>query len=178
MLLCYVTLGRLIGGYLCFGGKHSFHLRDEVVRRVYRNAIRHCGIKTQWFKTWRSQDLLFVDGGRKLYRNIGSRVRHGTNGVRRRDFGQVLVSSGLSNFHQDKTEPVKSGIAQWYSDSLRAGRFGDRIPVVARFSAPVQSDPGAHPASYTMGSGSVPGVTRQGRGVDHPPHLAPRLKKE
>jgi hypothetical protein len=25
---------------------------------------------------------------------------------------------------------------------------------------------------------SVPGVERLGRGVDHPPHLAPRLKKE
>ena len=40
------------------------------------------------------------------------------------------------------------------SDSLRAGRSEDRIPVVARFSAPVQIVPGAHPASYTMGTGS------------------------
>ena len=38
--------------------------------------------------------------------------------------------------------------------------------------------PGAHPASYTMGTGSFPGVKRPGRGVDHPLHLAPRLKKE
>ena len=44
-----------------------------------------------------------------------------------------------------------------YSDSLRAGRSGDRIPVVARFSAPVQTGPGTHPASYTMGTGSFPG---------------------
>jgi hypothetical protein len=36
----------------------------------------------------------------------------------------------------------------------------------------------AHPASYTMGTGSFPGVKRPRRGVDHPPHLAPRLKKE
>jgi hypothetical protein len=27
----------------------------------------------------------------------------------------------------------------------------------ARFSAPVQTGPGAHPASYTMGTGSFPG---------------------
>ena len=39
----------------------------------------------------------------------------------------------------------------------------------ARFSAPVQTGPGAQPASYTMGTGSFPGVKRPGRGVDHPP---------
>jgi len=43
-------------------------------------------------------------------------------------------------------------------DSLRAGRSGDRIPVAARFSAPIQTGPGAHPASCTMGTGSFPGV--------------------
>jgi hypothetical protein len=48
----------------------------------------------------------------------------------------------------------------------------------ARFSAPVQTSPEAHPASYTMGTGSFPGVKRPGRGVDHSCHLAPRLKKE
>jgi hypothetical protein len=53
-------------------------------------------------------------------------------------------------------------------DSLRAGRSGNRIPVGARFSAPIQTGPGGHPASYTMGSGSFPGVKRPGRGVDHP----------
>jgi hypothetical protein len=35
---------------------------------------------------------------------------------------------------------------------------------VARFSAPVQTGPGAHPASCTMGTGSFPGV-KSGRGV-------------
>ena len=39
----------------------------------------------------------------------------------------------------------------------------------ARFSAPVQTGPGAHSASCTMGTGSFPGVKRPGRGVDHPP---------
>jgi hypothetical protein len=48
----------------------------------------------------------------------------------------------------------------------------------ARFSAPVQIGPGVHPASYTMGTGSFPGVKRPGRGVDHPPQLASRLKEE
>ena len=44
------------------------------------------------------------------------------------------------------------------------------------FSARVQTGPGAHPASHTMSTASFPGV--KGRGVDHPPYLAPRLKKE
>ena len=39
----------------------------------------------------------------------------------------------------------------------------------ARFSASVQTRPGAHTASYTMGTGSFPGVKRPGRGVEHPP---------
>ena len=47
---------------------------------------------------------------------------------------------------------------------------GDRIPVGgARLPAPVQTAPGAHPASYIMGTGSFPGVKRPRRGVDHPP---------
>jgi hypothetical protein len=38
----------------------------------------------------------------------------------------------------------------------------------ARFFAPVQTGPGAHPASCTMGTGSFPGVKWQGRGIDNP----------
>ena len=55
---------------------------------------------------------------------------------------------------------------------------GDRIPVEARFSAPVQTGPGAHPASYTMGAGCFLGVKRSGRVLTTNPHLAPRLKEE
>jgi hypothetical protein len=38
--------------------------------------------------------------------------------------------------------------------TLRAERSRDRIPVGARFSAPVQTGPGAQPASYTVDTGS------------------------
>jgi hypothetical protein len=57
----------------------------------------------------------------------------------------------------------------WYSEWLRVGRSGDRIPVEVRFSAPVQTGPGAHLASCTMGTGSFPGV-KSGRGVTLTPH--------
>ena len=55
------------------------------------------------------------------------------------------------------------------SDSLRAGRSGDRIPVGERFSAPVQTGRGVHLASCTIGTESFPGVKRPERGADNPP---------
>lgn len=42
-----------------------------------------------------------------------------------------------------------------YSDSVQAGRSGDRILVRARFSTPGRTGPGAHPVSCTMGTGSL-----------------------
>ena len=50
-------------------------------------------------------------------------------------------------------------------------RFG------ARYSAPAQTGPWDHPASYTMGTGSFPGVKRPGRGVDHPPRPSAEVKE-
>ena len=73
------------------------------------------------------------------------------------NFGVVLSHIG---------EP---GYLSRYSDSLRAGRSGDRTPVKSRFSASFQTSSEAHPASYTISTGSFLRVKRQGRGVDHPP---------
>jgi len=53
-------------------------------------------------------------------------------------------------------------------DWLRAGRSGFRFSVGRDFQ-PVQTGPGAHPASCTMGTGSFPGV-KCGRGVTLTPH--------
>jgi hypothetical protein len=47
-----------------------------------------------------------------------------------------------------------------------------------RYSAPVQTVLGTHPTYYAMGTESFPGLQRTERGVDDPPQLEPRLKKE
>ena len=39
----------------------------------------------------------------------------------------------------------------------------------ARFTASDQTAPGAHPASYTIGTAYFPGLKRPGRGIDHSP---------
>jgi len=55
-----------------------------------------------------------------------------------------------------------------------ANRYGLDGPGIesrwgSRFSAPVQTGPGAHPSSYAVDTGSFLGVKRLGRGVNHPP---------
>ena len=47
----------------------------------------------------------------------------------------------------------------------------------ARFSAPVETGPGAHPASHITGTGSFPGVKQPGRGVDHPTPSSAEVKE-
>jgi hypothetical protein len=42
-------------------------------------------------------------------------------------------------------------------NSLRAGRYGNRILAETTFSAPVQADLGAHPAFCTQGTDLFPG---------------------
>jgi hypothetical protein len=63
-------------------------------------------------------------------------------------------------------------------DWLRDGRSGDRIPVGARCSAPVQTALGDHSASCTMNTGSFLGL-KSGRGVTLTTHhfLVPWSRK-
>jgi hypothetical protein len=79
--------------------------------------------------------------------------------------------------------------AAWPSHRLcfRPAVFFPQLPLIAcpgiesrwgaRFSAPVQTGPGAYPASYIMGTGSFPGVMRPGRRVDHPPPSSAEVKE-
>jgi len=68
----------------------------------------------------------------------------------------------------------------WESSVGIATRYGlDGPGIECRWGRDFpQTGSEAHPAFCTMGTGSFPGVKRPGRGVDKPPHLAPKLKKE
>jgi len=48
-------------------------------------------------------------------------------------------------------------------------------PVEAKF-APVQTSPRAHPASHTMGTGSLPQVKQSGHGISRPPPSGAEVK--
>jgi hypothetical protein len=70
-----------------------------------------------------------------------------------------------THIHTQTTKHSRLGWLSRYSDLLRAGQSRDRIPV------------GAHPASYTIGIGSFPGVMWQGHGIYHPPPSSAKIKE-
>jgi len=49
--------------------------------------------------------------------------------------------------------------------------------VGTRFSVSVQTGPGVHPASYTVGTGSFTGIKQPVRGVDHPSSSSAEVKE-
>jgi hypothetical protein len=63
------------------------------------------------------------------------------------------------------------GIATGHRLEVRGSNPGGE-----RYSAPVQTGPGAQSTSYTMGTGSFPGVNRPGRGVDYLPTYGAKIK--
>ena len=70
----------------------------------------------------------------------------------------------------------------WVSAVCIATRYGlDGLGIEswwgARFSTPIQTGPGVHPASYTIGTGSLPGVKLPRHGVDHPPPSSAEVKE-
>ena len=83
-----------------------------------------------------------------------------------------------------KLTPHKNILCLHYKDQLDLTALitvyscGDRIPVGVKFSAPVQTGPGAHPASYTMGTTSVSrGVKRPERGANQPSPFSAKVKE-
>ena len=61
--------------------------------------------------------------------------------------------------------------------SLRAGQSMDWTSVAAWFSLPVQTGPGAHPASYAMSNESFPGVMRPSCSADHLNPFSAKVKE-
>jgi hypothetical protein len=64
---------------------------------------------------------------------------------------------------------------------LRIGRPGDRIPRgwgIFLFSKTVQTAPGAHPASYSIGNGVLPGLKLLKRDADHSTPSTAQVKNE
>ena len=105
--------------------------------------------------------------GDEQHRHLGSRF-----GLVEQHLYSPICIDGM-NFKNTKLTDIH--VNNW----LRVGMSGDRIPVGARFSAPVHTGPGAHPACCTMDTGSFPGV-KSGRGVTLSPHslLVPLVIKE
>jgi hypothetical protein len=82
----------------------------------------------------------------------------------------MIISATLRSWNRDI---VTANKVRSETESHSCGTWSvfssNRIPVGARYSAPVQTGPGAYPASYTMGTGSFPRVKWPGRDVDHTP---------
>jgi hypothetical protein len=127
--------------------------------------------------------------GRVRLRNVatGVRVSSLAECTSARLAGVVIAAVGVcvcvSRFETGCFQGIRTVIMGRNSSVGIATRYGlDDLMIEsrwgARFSAPFRTGPGAHPASYTMCTGSFPRVKRPGRGVDHPSHLAPRLKKD
>ena len=89
----------------------------------------------------------------------------------------VAVTSSHTSAYSNLFVFVSSNPKCRDSDCLRDLWSRDSIPVGARFSASVQTGTGAQPASFTMRTGSFPGLKRPGLDVAYP-HLEQRLKKE
>ena len=123
--------------------------------------------------------VFFFGGWGSYAAKIGSQVPTFLNGVdvqkRRQVTTQLhcITSQKATQFLHSVSVQIQilrgPGWLSRYSDSLRAGRSGNRNQVGARFSVSVQTCPGTYPATYKMGTGSFLGVKRPGRGVDHPP---------
>jgi hypothetical protein len=104
-----------------------------------------------------------------------SRIHHQNYGRHKGEIKHVPY------WHSTNIRPQLKNLWSRDSSVSIATRYGLDGPEIesrwgARFSAPVQTSSEAHPASYTMGTGSFPGVKWLGRGIDHPPPYSAEVK--
>jgi len=88
----------------------------------------------------------------------------------------VTCASTLVSMPHSEALTCRTGRDSSVGIAIRYKLDGPRIDSRwgVRFSVPVQTGPGANPASYTMGTGFFQGVVV----LTTHPHLVPRLKKE
>ena len=91
------------------------------------------------------------------------------------DKGQLVSWFYTAESGTEKKKKKKVVLSPWLQKILKAGGSWSKIRV---FSAPVQTGPGAHPASYKIGIGSLSrGQSGRGVALTTHTHLASRLKK-
>jgi hypothetical protein len=81
-------------------------------------------------------------------------------------------------FYQNYISGLGSSVGIATDYGLDGPGIEKKIPVRAKFFAHVQTGPGAHSASCTMGTGSLPGVNRSRRDADHPPPPSAEVENE
>ena len=118
--------------------------------------------------------------GLKKFNFVINLEQRGVDSIQKKLFDPASLRKGVAGCHSSPDiRMLIQGLGEHsqYSVSLRAGRSGDWIPVQVRFSVPVQTSPGAHPAYYTMCTGSLSQGWR-GRGMAFTTHThsAPWLR--
>jgi hypothetical protein len=118
-----------------------------------------------------------------MHRSAGLRAGDlGSNSRRACDSSLLLNAQTGSGAHPETKAIPGFFPVGWDSSVGIAIRYGlDGPGIESRwrrdFPHPVQTGPGAHPASYIMGTGSFPGVKRPGCGVDHPTPSSAEVKE-
>jgi hypothetical protein len=83
----------------------------------------------------------------------------------KQDVGEHSIATTYFPLTTDKSAVIAQSVKRRTTGrTVRGSNPGED-----EISAAVQTSPRAHPATYTMGTGSFPGVKRPRRGVDHRP---------
>jgi hypothetical protein len=92
--------------------------------------------------------------------------------------GPVKACNGIALPLPSLSDKFGPGQLTQYSDLLQAGKSRARLPVGLRIFTHIQTGPGAHPASYTRGTGSFSVVKWPGGGTDNLTSSSAMLEKE
>jgi hypothetical protein len=82
----------------------------------------------------------------------------------RADIYQMFVSDQVVIF----VLYTSKGVGQDSSVGIATHYRLDSLGIESEWGRDFQTDPGAHPASYTVGTGPFPGLRWPGYGIDHP----------